>query len=69
MGGSGLDVQESPPAGRPTLWRLGIVLREGNLGDPQLWGESHPIALCSDAEASSRDTGMLFPARSQTSVS
>ena len=42
-------LSESPPAGRPTLWRLGIILREGNLGILSSGGRVTPIALHSDA--------------------
>ena len=44
-------LRESPTGGRPTLWRLGIVLREGNVGVLSSGGgRSIPIALRSGAE-------------------
>lgn len=38
-------LRESPTGGRPTLWRLGIVLIEGNLGVLSSGERGTPVAL------------------------
>lgn len=42
-------LRESPTGGRPTLWRLGIVLIEGNLGVLSSGERGTPVASRSGA--------------------
>ena len=70
VGGSGLDAQGESPSWETHALETWNCIERRQSRDPQLWGESHPHSIVLRCwEASSRDTGMLFPARSQTSVS